>query len=103
MHPMTQFSIGVLSCQPGSKFVKAYKDGVHKSKYWESTLEDSLDVCAKVSRIAALVYNNAYFNVSMLCIIFDCRADPQSKLTQISTTELTTLECLATRTRPSGS
>ena len=66
MHPMTQFSIGVLACQPGSKFAKAYKDGVHKSKYWESTLEDSLDVCAKVSRIAALIFNNTYHNVSSL-------------------------------------
>jgi citrate synthase len=64
MHPMTQFSIGVLACQPGSKFAKAYKDGVHKSKYWDSTLEDALDLCAKVSRIAALVFNNSYFNVS---------------------------------------
>jgi citrate synthase len=69
MHPMTQFSIGVLAAQPGSKFVKAYKDGVHKSKYWESTLEDALDVCAKVSRIAALVFNNAYHNVRSFLLI----------------------------------
>jgi citrate synthase len=52
--------MGVMACQPQSKFAKAYSEGVHKSKYWESTLEDSLDVCAKVSRIAALVYNNSY-------------------------------------------
>ena len=52
--------MGVLACQPQSKFAKAYKEGVHKSKYWESTLEDSLDVCAKVSRIAALVFHNSY-------------------------------------------
>ena len=62
MHPMTQFSMGVMACQPQSKFVKAYKDGIHKSKYWEPTLEDALDVCAKVSRIAALVFNNSYGN-----------------------------------------
>lgn len=60
MHPMTQFSMGVMACQPQSKFAKAYRDGVHKTKYWESTLEDALDVCAKVSRIAALVFNNSY-------------------------------------------
>jgi len=60
MHPMTQLSAGVLICQPSSKFAKAYQDGVHKSKYWEPTLEDALDLCAKVSRIAAIVYNNSY-------------------------------------------
>jgi len=60
MHAMAQFSAGVLMCQPGSKFAKAYQDGVHKTKYWEATYEDALDVCAKVSRIAALVYANKY-------------------------------------------
>lgn len=60
MHPMTAFSMGVMACQSNSKYAKAYRDGVHKSKYWETTLEDSLDVCAKVSRIAALVFNNSY-------------------------------------------
>lgn len=57
---MTQLSAGVLICQPESKFVKAYQGGVHKTKYWESTMEDALDLCAKVSRIAAIIYNNCY-------------------------------------------
>lgn len=60
MHPMTQLSAGVLVCQPSSKFVEAYTNGIHKTKYWEPTLEDCLDLCAKVSRIAALVYHNSY-------------------------------------------
>ena len=60
MHPMTAFSMGVMACQQNSKFAKAYRDGVHKSKYWETTLEDALDVVAKVHRIAALVFNNSY-------------------------------------------
>merc|ERR1719345_508226 len=60
---MTQLSAGVLICQPKSKFVEAYQGGVHKSKYWESTMEDALDLCAKVSRIAAIVYNNSYGGV----------------------------------------
>lgn len=33
---------------------------MHKSKYWEATFEDALDLCAKVSRIAAIVYHNRY-------------------------------------------
>ena len=57
---MTKLSMGILACQPLSKFAKAYTDGVHKTKYWESTFEDALDVCAKVSRIAALVYHSTY-------------------------------------------
>lgn len=60
MHPMTAFSMGVLACQSNSNYAKAYREGVHKTKYWESTLEDALDVCAKVSRIAAIVFNNSY-------------------------------------------
>ena len=60
MHPMTQLSAGTLICQPQSKFVKAYQDGIHKSKYWEPTLEDAIDLCAKVSRIAAIIYHNCF-------------------------------------------
>ena len=48
MHAMTQFSMGVLACQPRSHFMQAYKSGVHKTKYWESTLEDCLDLCGVV-------------------------------------------------------
>lgn len=29
-------------------------------KYWEPTLEDALDLCAKVSRIAAIIFHNCY-------------------------------------------
>lgn len=60
MHPMTQLSAGVLACQPRSKFAEAYQNGIHKTKYWEPTLEDALDLCAKVSRIAAIIFHNCY-------------------------------------------
>jgi len=50
----------MLMCQPDSHFAKAYQNGVHKSKYWEATYEDALDVCAKVSRVAALIFHNKY-------------------------------------------
>ena len=60
MHAMTQLSMGVLACQPRSHFMQAYQSGVHKTKYWESTLEDCLDLCAKVSRIAAIIFANKY-------------------------------------------
>ena len=60
MHPMAQLSAGVLMCQPRSKFAEAYQSGIHKTKYWEPTLEDALDLCAKVSRIAAIVFHNCF-------------------------------------------
>lgn len=60
MHPMAQLSAGTLMCQPRSKFLEAYTNGIHKLKYWEPTLEDCLDLCAKVSRIAAIIYHNSF-------------------------------------------
>ncbi len=34
--------------------------GVHKKEYWKHTLEDILDVWAKLPEVAALVYANTY-------------------------------------------
>lgn len=56
MHPMTQLSIALMACQTQSKFAKAYESGVNKTQYWEHTLEDVLDVIAKLPEIAALIY-----------------------------------------------
>ncbi|CAG9329418.1 unnamed protein product [Blepharisma stoltei] len=60
MHPMNQLSIGVLSLQTESKFVRAYNAGVKKENYWEYVLEDSLDLIARIPRIAAMIYRNTY-------------------------------------------
>ncbi|KAN0035064.1 hypothetical protein ACTA71_004319 [Dictyostelium dimigraforme] len=62
MHPMSQLAASILALQSGSKFVQAYNSGVKKDKYWESTLEDSLDVIAKLPEVAALIYQNTYKN-----------------------------------------
>lgn len=56
MHPMTQLSTALLACQTESKFAAAYSKGVSKNEYWEYTLEDVLDVIAKMPEIAALIY-----------------------------------------------
>lgn len=53
---MTQLSLALLACQTESKFAAAYEKGVGKGKYWEYTLEDVLDVIAKLPEIAALIY-----------------------------------------------
>jgi len=60
MHPMTQFSAALLACNTESKFQKAYASGVSKADYWKYTLEDVLDVIAKVPEIAALIYRCTY-------------------------------------------
>lgn len=60
LHPMTQFSMGILALQKQSKFAQAYRDGVNKKEYWKFALEDSLDCLAQLPRVAALVYRNCY-------------------------------------------
>ena len=59
-HPMVLFSQAVLALQSGSKFAKAYHDGVKKDMYWESTLEDALDLTGKLPAIAAFIYRLKY-------------------------------------------
>jgi citrate synthase len=61
-HPMVLFSQAVLALESGSKFAKAYHAGAKKDVYWETTLEDSLDLTAKLPVIAAFIYRLKYFN-----------------------------------------
>ncbi|KAJ4843554.1 hypothetical protein Tsubulata_007973 [Turnera subulata] len=82
-HPMTQFAAGVMALQGErkstpilvlvpdfttrthvmqveSEFQKAYEKGIHKSKYWEPTYEDSLSLIARVPVVASYVYRRIY-------------------------------------------
>ncbi|KAF5198538.1 Citrate synthase protein, partial [Thalictrum thalictroides] len=59
-HPMTQFTTGVMALQVQSEFQKAYDKGISKSKYWEPTYEDSLNLIAKVPAVASYVYRRIY-------------------------------------------
>jgi citrate synthase len=56
MHPMTQLSSAILALQCESKFAAKYQEGMHKNDYWKPTLEDTLDVIAKLPEVAALIY-----------------------------------------------
>jgi len=60
LHPMSQFSAAVTALNHDSKFAKAYSTGVHKSKYWDATYEDSIDLIAKLPVVAATIYRNTY-------------------------------------------
>lgn len=59
-HPMTQFSIGIMSLQPQSRFAKEYMAGLDKTDYWAPTYEDSIDLLAKLPELAALIYRKTY-------------------------------------------
>ena len=62
MHPMTQFSIAILSLKNESQFNIAYKQGVSKQEYWNPTFEDALNLIAKLPRVAAYIYRRNYHN-----------------------------------------
>jgi len=66
MHPMTQLSSAVLALQTESKFVAAYNSGMNKTMFWDPTLEDCLDLIAKLPRIAALIYRQT-FHDGVIC------------------------------------
>tara|TARA_B100001250_G_C19742514_1_gene763709 strand:+ start:40 stop:1344 length:1305 start_codon:yes stop_codon:yes gene_type:complete len=62
MHPMTQFSIAILSLRNESEFSKSYKKGISKKDYWDPTFEDALSLIAKLPRIASYIYRRNYHN-----------------------------------------
>jgi len=55
-HPMTMLDTGILAMQCESKFAQGYAEGMQKSAYWEASLEDSLDLIARVTGVAAAAY-----------------------------------------------
>ncbi|KAJ7551575.1 hypothetical protein O6H91_06G020700 [Diphasiastrum complanatum] len=59
-HPMTQLTTGVMALQTESEFQEAYKKGVPKTKYWEYTYEDSLNLIARLPELAAFIYRRVY-------------------------------------------
>ncbi len=61
-HPMTQFVIAIMALQTESRFAKSYAAGMNKKDYWETTLEDSLTLIARLPRIAAYIYRRKYKN-----------------------------------------
>jgi citrate synthase len=61
-HPMTQFSIAIMALQTESLFAKAYAEGVNKKDYWDYIYEDSMNLIARLPRIAAYIYRRKYKN-----------------------------------------
>jgi len=62
MHPMTQLSIGLMGLQPDSAFAKKYREGVNKQELWKYTLEDGIDIVAKMPTLTARIFRNVFFD-----------------------------------------
>jgi len=55
-HPMAMLSTAILVMQKESVFSREYNKGIKKEEYWKYTLEDALNVVAKIPSIAAGIY-----------------------------------------------
>ncbi len=59
-HPMIMLSALVTALGYESKFKREYDKGLKKDMYWDYTLEDSLDLIAKMPVIAAAIYRTRF-------------------------------------------
>ena len=59
-HPMTQFVVAVMALQTESQFSKKYAAGLNKKDHWEAVFDDSMDLIARLPRIAAYIYRRKY-------------------------------------------
>lgn len=59
-HPMAMFSAAIVSMQRESLFVKRYHEGLGKMDYWDPTLEDALNLLARLPTIGAFIYRLKY-------------------------------------------
>lgn len=62
MHPMSQFSMAIVSMQSESVFSHRYAEGMNKTDYWDATYEDTMNLIAKLPRVAAYIYRRTYHN-----------------------------------------
>lgn len=60
LHPMSQLISAVSAMQNNSQFAQAYQQGVKKADYWQTTLEDTLNLIAVLPEIAARIYRNSF-------------------------------------------
>lgn len=66
---MTQLGMGVAALNHDSKFAAAYEKGIKKTEYWIYTLEDSMNLLARLPTLAARIYRNAYNSGKSMPII----------------------------------
>ena len=61
-HPMTQFSVGIMALQHDSIFARRYREGMHKTAYWEAMFDDVMSLMGKLPLLAAYIYRRTYRN-----------------------------------------
>jgi len=61
-HPMTQFVVAIMALQTESQFAKKYAAGMNKKDYWSAVFDDSMDLIARLPRVAAYIYRRKYKN-----------------------------------------
>ena len=61
-HPMTQFSVAIVAMQTGGVFARRYAEGLNKTEYWDPTYEDTMNLIARLPRVAAYIYRRSYHN-----------------------------------------
>ena len=59
-HPMAMLNTAILVMQKESAFHKEYDSGLKKEDYWKPTLEDALDIVAKLPGVAAGIYRMSF-------------------------------------------
>jgi citrate synthase len=61
-HPMTQFTSAIMAMQTDSCFMRRYAEGMSKDEYWDATYEDTMNLIARLPRVAAYIYRRTYHN-----------------------------------------
>ncbi len=61
-HPMTQFIMAITATQTESIFAKRYAEGLPKTDYWDPVYEDTMNLIARLPRIAAYIYRRSFHN-----------------------------------------
>jgi citrate synthase len=59
-HPMSMLTSLLTALEHESKFRREYDKGLKRDLYWDYTLEDSLDLIAKLPSIAAAIYRTRF-------------------------------------------
>ena len=57
---MTQLGMAVAALNHDSVFQAAYEKGIKKSEYWTYTLDDCINLLARLPSLAARIYRNVY-------------------------------------------
>jgi citrate synthase len=59
-HPMTQFVTAVMALQTESCFAQRYAAGLSKKDYWDAVFDDTMDLIARLPRVASYIYRRKY-------------------------------------------